>query len=351
MIAIIETTINIPQNLLDFAWNFKQWGHKDIAFIIIGDMKSPPEIGDIEAKLTYEGFQAEYWDVERQLGLKSEVIKKLPLNSRRRRNIGTLLAIRYGAEWAIHLDDDNYPTGEDFIARHISPAGKFGIASDTHWYNTGELTWTQERIFLRGFPISRRSDETRFKEADVLAPVVANQGLCLETPDADAMTHIVLGEKARCQSLKFSVILAPGTFIPLNSQNTAIHRRALPACYLPDVGRNNDIIAGYILQKVAHSMGDSVSAGSPCTRHIRNTHNLLEDMEQEAPDFRLTEAMLPILEGEDIPTSLIASPPSPYGSSYLSTYVSLLEELKGIVPDRALSDMTCWCQDVAEVMK
>lgn len=343
MIAIIETTINIPPNLIDFAQNFKEWGHNDVTFLIIGDLKSPPEIKDIEGRLKQEGFQAEYWDVEKQLKLKHPLIERIPFNSDKRRNIGTLLALRYGADWAIYLDDDNFPTKEDFISLHTTLGGKSRIASDNHWFNTGLLTATRKTIFLRGFPLSRRFETPVVKTVPDYLPadVVANQGLCLETPDVDAMTHIVLGlEGEKCTSLKQSVILELGTFIPMNSQNTAIRRQALPAYYVPNFsGRNADIIAGYIFQKVAHSMGDVVSAGSPCTRHIRNQHDFLKDMEWEMPSFRIIEAMLPLLEGEDIE-----------GDSYLECYSNLLTKLADILPHEVWLDMVNWSQEIGRVV-
>lgn len=335
MIAIIETTINIPSNLIDFARNFKEWGHSDATFLIIGDLKSPPEIRDIEGRLKQEGFQAEYWDVGKQLKLKHPLIPKIPFNSDKRRNIGTLLALRYGADWAIYLDDDNYPTNEDFLSLHTTLGGKSRISSDNHWYNTGELTETRSKIFLRGFPLSKRFDNPTIVTIEGQARVVANQGLCLETPDVDAMTHIVLGSE-KCTSLKQSFILELGTFIPMNSQNTAIRRQALPAYYIPKFsGRNADIIAGYIFQKIAHSMGDVVSVGGPCTKHIRNRHDFLKDMEDETPSFRIIEGMLPVLEGEDIE-----------GDSYLECYSNLLTKLADILPHEVWLDMVNWGQKV-----
>jgi len=337
MIAIIETTINIPSNLIDFARNFKEWGHSDATFLIIGDLKSPPEIRDIEGRLKQEGFQAEYWDVGKQVKLKHRLIERIPFNSDKRRNIGTLLALRYGADWAIYLDDDNYPTQEDFLSLHTTPDKHQHITSSNHWYNTGQLTETRTRIFLRGFPISKRFEPQSIMLIDnTPRALVANQGLCLETPDVDAMTHIVLGSE-KCTSLKQSVVLELGTFIPMNSQNTAIRRQALPAYYIPNFsGRNADIIAGYIFQKVAHSMGDVVSAGSPCTKHIRNQHDFLKDMEWEMPSFRVIEGMLPLLEGEDIE-----------GNSYLECYSNLLAELADILPQEVWLDMVNWSQEIA----
>lgn len=336
MIAIIETTINIPHNLIEFAKNFKKWGHKDIAIIIIGDLKSPPEVKGIETRLKQEGFQAEYWDVEKQLRLKHPLVSKLAFNSDKRRNIGTLLALRYNAEWAIYLDDDNYPTEEDFLSLHTTPGKRQCITSSNHWYNSGELTPTRSRIFLRGFPLSRRFEPQSIME-NAPRTMIANQGLCLETPDIDAMTHLVLGaENTKGTRLKQSVSLEPGTFIPINSQNTAVHRSALPAYYLPNLGRNADIIAGYVFQKVAHSMGDAVSVGSPCTKHIRNKHDFLKDMEWEMPSFRIIEAMLPLLEGEDIE-----------GDSYLECYSNLLAKLADILPRKVWLDMMSWSEEIA----
>jgi hypothetical protein len=341
MIAIIETTVNIPTNLLHFADNFTRWGHKDVLFLIIGDVKSPKEIREIETILKSRGFQAAYWDIDTQRRLGGPIVKRTPLNSGRRRNIGTLLALRDGAEWAIYLDDDNYPTEEDFITEHTIGHRPF-ISAPEHWFNTGEICDTRVLLFLRGFPLSRRFRHYKTVSNKIITDgdavptkIVANQGLCLETPDVDAMTHLTLREDdTRSRRLFASWGIWRGTFIPMNSQNTAIAGRALSCYYQPELGRNGDIIAGYLLQKVAHSMGDAVSVGKPCTRHIRNPHSFISDMESETPSFRLIEDMLPILEGEDIKAS-----------SYLDCYVSLVKKLS--LPKEVKRDMLAWSEDIA----
>ena len=346
MIAIIETTVNIPTNLLHFADNFTKFGHRDVLFLIIGDVKSPEGISEIEAMLKAKGFQAEYWDIERQRKLGGSLIKRMPLNSGRRRNIGTLLALRGGVDWAIYLDDDNHPTDEDFITAHTLGHHPL-ISSPERWFNTGELCDTRVPIFLRGFPLSRRFHESNALITDGNLPtkIVANQGLCLGIPDVDAMTHLTLNQDdIRVRRLKASWGIVGGTFIPMNSQNTAIAGRALSSYYQPELGRNTDIIAGYILQKVAHCMGDVVSVGKPCTRHIRNQHSFISDMESEAPSFRLIEDMLPLLEWEEIEYSS-GAPSLMRPPSYLDCYVSLVKKLK--LPKDVKRDMLAWSEDIA----
>ena len=99
--AVVLTTINVPNLLVEYADNFKKYGHKDIEFIIVGDLKTPAEVERVSAEIRDRGFEAEYLDIPKQ----EKWMKHFPFlnsivsyNSDNRRNIGYLIALERGAD-------------------------------------------------------------------------------------------------------------------------------------------------------------------------------------------------------------------------------------------------------------
>jgi hypothetical protein len=296
-IAFVLTTIRVPSLLKGYAQNAKEYNHKDVGFIVIGDNKTPHDathllLREVEKK----GFIAEYWDVVRQKKwLKNfpQIDRIVPYNSDNRRNIGFLIAAQEGAEIIISIDDDNYVTSEDYIGSHSIVGSKVEletISSQNNWFNPCSLLKTkpQRPIYSRGFPYSKRWED-RIVAKRSSGRIGLNLGLWLGAPDVDAVTN--LNEKVEVLGFKEGspkrVMLAPNTFMPINTQNTAFHRDILPCFYYVMMGeeihgmkidRYGDIWTGLFAKKVMDQLGDRVAVGEPLTIHNRNQHDLLNDL-------------------------------------------------------------------------
>ena len=114
--------------------------------------------------------------------------------------------------------------------------------------------------------------------------------------------------------------------MPINTQNTAVHRDAMAAFYFVLQGieingmpmdRYGDIWAGFFLNKVASHLGDRLTVGPPLVEHTRNHHDLLRDLQNEFWGMFLTEHIAPLIEG----TSLTAT-------NYCDAYRELAEVLR-----------------------
>lgn len=308
--AIVLTTIGVPELLRGYAANLEQHGHRDVGFIVIGDMKTPhKEAARLMAEIRGRGFAGEYWDIERQeqwLKRFPRLAQIIPYNSDNRRNLGYLLALEKGAEAVIVIDDDNYsPEDEDFLAGHSIVGQEVELAavhSSNHWFNPCSLLDVRPSvsIYARGFPFSKRwQGELTFRQEK--GKVMANMGLWTQDPDVDAVTRLALPVKVL--GLKTDqLMLGHDTYMPINSQNTAVHRDALPCFYYVLMGANidgiimdryGDIWAGLFLKKALAQMGHRITVGRPMVRHQRNQHDLLLDLQNELWGMILTEHLVP----------------------------------------------------------
>jgi hypothetical protein len=329
---IVLTTINEPLSLLEYADNLTRYNHQNTGIIIIGDLKTPnKECKKLAHKMNRKGFEASFMDVIQQkkwLANFRNLEQVIPYNSDNRRNIGYLLAIEEGAEIVISIDDDNYPTNEDFYGAHAKVGTRATlktVSSMNGWFNPCTMLETSHghTIYPRGFPYSRRRvDQVTSNNSS--GRVVINMGLWLGTPDADAATHLI--EPVTIKRLKSEqVMLAPGTFCPINTQNTAFHKDILPCYYYVLMGaqieglkldRYGDIWSGYFAKKVIDQVGDRVSVGKPLTDHRRNIHDIFKDLRAELYGMIMTERLIEFLE----PLNLTAK-------NYSDAYLELAEHL------------------------
>lgn len=323
---IVVTTIFEPDWLEGYLANIRTHGHADAVTIrIIADQKTPASVYQAARRAADQGFSVDCPDLDeqerylRRLGVPPDFI---PWNTDNRRNIGYLRAWESGADVLISIDDDNYCRPDsDFIAAHSvvggtsSAAGDSRLASGAAWFNLCDLLHgeTASTIYARGFPYSARiytggggnhAVQIGPLPTDVPdRPVAVNAGLWIDDPDVDAVTRLAL--RPFCDRADATdLILAPGTWSPVNTQNTALHRDAIPTYYYVRMGfpvkgmvidRFGDIWSGYFLQCCAQHLGEATRIGAPVADHRRTTHNLFKDLYQELAGIVLTEELLPWL--------------------------------------------------------
>ena len=324
--ALVLTTVNIPNLLYGYADNFEKYGHKDeVEIIVIGDMKTPEEAKEPIQQLKKRGFRALYLDIPKQEDwLKNfpDLKAIIPYNSDNRRNIGYLIAVERGADIIISIDDDNYAIeNEDYIEGHkvIGTVQQLKTAhSINKWFNLCSLLETEppRTIYPRGFPYSKRwKDDASF--TTTTGKVMLNAGLWLNDPDIDAVTW--LNQPIKSVKVKpGKMVLAPGIYTAINTQNTAFHRDVLPCYYFVTmnaiingikIDRYSDIWSGFFATKVVQSQGHYVSFGAPTVRHIRNKHNYLKDLQNELGGMVLTESLVSVIESAQLETKT-------YGKAY-----------------------------------
>jgi hypothetical protein len=309
--TLVITTINAPTLLEGYADNLERYGHlDDAAAIVVGDRKTPhAEVATLARDLTARGFRTEYMDLDSQAAYMRrfpDLDPLIPFNSDQRRNIGYLKAVEEGAEILVAVDDDNFVMDDDWFLGHsvVGEASRLPtVSAASGWFNPCAMMETDPPgrvLYPRGHPYSRRhrsgSVETR---EETSGRVVVNGGLWLGEPDVDAMTRLT--EPVRCTRLREQrVMLAPGTWAAINTQNTAFHRDVLPAFYfVPITGRiggivverYGDIWAGLFCRKAIDQVGDRVTYGAPACDHRRNPHVLLKDLEFEFWAILLTEEL------------------------------------------------------------
>jgi len=312
--AIVLTTIYVPKLLEEYANNFRKFNHFDIGFIIIGDRPTPNDkCKKIADHLKELGFESYYLDVDSQkLWLKDfpKLAKIIPYNSDNRRNIGFLIAAEKNAQMIITIDDDNYVTNEDYYKYH-DIVGKTvtlkTVSSSNGWFNPCTLLKTNHGalIYPRGYPFSKRYNE-KYTYKSTTGKIVLNMGLWINDPDVDAVTHLANPIKIIRMKEKIDhIMLAPNTYSPINTQNTAFHRKILPCYYYILMGasikglkidRYGDIWSGLFAKKVIDKMDDRITIGKPLTNHKRNTHDYLKDLKHELWGMILTEKLAGWLE-------------------------------------------------------
>lgn len=306
VLVVTFTTINPCINLLEsYVDNFSSFGHWDVGFIIVGDVKTPP-LHRATEKVREKGFNCEYLDIEAQktwLKKYPDINRYIPFNSDNRRNIGYLRAAELSYDIIVSIDDDNYALPEeDFYGHHRVGTVQTmkSVESPNKWFNPCSLlAFDQAKPYMRGYPLSKRfNDEYTFSQDR--GTVVLNMGLWLGDPDVDAFTNLTQPCKSTGYKEEGQIMVKPRVYTPINSQNTAFHRSILPCYYFVltdltmhglNLGRYGDIWQGFFAKKVIDAVGDRVTIGHPLTMHKRNKHDLVDDLKKELLGITINERL------------------------------------------------------------
>jgi len=313
--CIVLTTIGVPTLLNGYAKNFLKFKRNNLGFIVIGDLITPHEKAfQVIRDLKDQGFDAEYYDVVSQkkwLRNYPEIAKIIPYRTDNRRNIGFLMAAEKGANVIIAIDDDNYAIDNEDFYKYHGIVGKTAtlqtVASTNGWFNPCTMLETDHGglIYPRGYPFSKRRKE-QITFTRTTGQIALNMGLWTADPDADAVTHLANPTQITQMSSEYdSLMLAPGTYAPINTQNTSFHRRTLPCYYYIlmnaslgglKIDRYGDIWSGFFVKKAIDKMAERAVVGRPLVNHRRNTHNYLKDLKSELWGMILTEEIVKWLE-------------------------------------------------------
>jgi hypothetical protein len=331
--AIVVTTINDGRFLPAYLANLREHGHlADTRLYVVGDRKTPPACRAAADAAARDGLDCPYLGVEEQTAFLRDlpaIDRIVPWNSDNRRNVGFLMALRDGAEVVISIDDDNLPVpGTDFVGGHAVTGRELEapeVSAASGWYNLFDVLEHTPAlpVWPRGYPYRLRAPqqvETRLARRRVHV----NAGLWLGDPDVDAITRIAIHPDVKRMAQERG-LLAAGTFSPINTQNTAVHRDAMVAYYYvrmhepmhgARLNRFGDIWSGYFVQKCAKALGHAVAFGAPPVEQVRNDHDLFVDLREEYWGIVLSEHLSGWLTGARLS-----------GSTYATLYGDLADRL------------------------
>jgi hypothetical protein len=275
--AIVTTTINAPTEALK---KFAAIAIKDgWTLVVVGDMKTPHEAyADFVEQ--YEGSVV-YLTPADQTALAPELSKLIGWNCIQRRNMGLVYAYQQGAEIMAVVDDDNIPYekwGKNLHFDKPYAVSTFKTASRVF----DPISPAFEHIWHRGFPLQLLDQRSLNKPQLLKRRILVQADMWDGSPDVDAVCRITLDPQVTFnpQMIHYAANV-PG---PFNSQNTFLHRDAMPDYFLfPHIGRMDDIWAAYYLQ-AKHP--DSVCYAKASVFQDRNPHDLVKDLDAELIGYR-----------------------------------------------------------------
>lgn len=335
--AIVCTTINDGTILDAYYKNLEKFGHLgNTQAFIVPDKKTPEKIFDKSAEQRKKGFDCicptldEQNNFLKKININPEWIK---LNSDHRRNIGYLMALDSNADFVISIDDDNFcAPNVDCFAEHAivasDTATKEVISTSNQWINICESLHFGGKgtVYARGYPYYQRHQTATRQSDKVKTTIRLNAGLWLKDPDVDGISWLVNPQKSNSWDEK-SIVLAPRTWTPVNTQNTGLHRDVVPSYYFIRMGypvggtkidRYGDIFSGYFSLACAYHLNHSLRVGSPVADHIRNAHDYMKDATNEWACIQVLEELLPWLTKEC----------QLEGNDYASSYLSLADGIQ-----------------------
>jgi hypothetical protein len=339
--GIVVTTIYDGSFINDYYNHFQACGDLEkVNFYVVGDLSTPASCREQVEKYTKQGLPWYYLGQEEQeefLKPFPELAAQIPWKTDNRRNIGFLMAYRDRCNLIVAIDDDNYPKANwPFLEGHSAVGKEVSLLTAVghdKWFNLCSMMQVEspslgagETVYARGFPYKRRHLKCSLIDAEVTTGIVGiNAGLWSGDPDVDAATRLV----TRCNAEeKFSgdYLLGSNTLMPINTQNTALIRDAIPAYYYVKMGhpvggmkldRFGDIFSGFFVQKCAQAVGHKVKIGSPVVEHRRSPHNLYKDLWNELAGMVVIDDMTELLET-----------PLSTASSYSDATLELAERLR-----------------------
>jgi hypothetical protein len=331
--ALIVTSIAPPNAVLQTL--AQGCIERDIKFIVIGDLASPPDF-----KL--EGCRFYGLAEQRELGLRFADL--CPTRHYARKNIGYLEAIRDGASIIIETDDDNIPLEGFWKERSRRQAIR--VVSNAGWVNVYRY-FTEANIWPRGLPLDHILTTIPAFESldqrDVDCPI--QQGLADENPDVDAIYRLALPLPQSFRKDR-RVALCAGSWSPFNSQNTTWWRVAFPLLYLPAYCsfRMTDIWRSFIAQRIAWANDWGILYHEPTVSQERNEHNLMRDFRDEVPGYLNNSAICEALDKLSLKPGM-----DQLGNNLLSCYEELVR--MELVGRQELELVAAWTADLQEISK
>ncbi len=319
---IVFTTIHPPNILRDLCENVSRHEHLDeVKVWVVGDRKTPPSARDLAAEVSARGLETVYFGIDEQdeWGKQFTLYPMIPYNTDGRRVFGYLKALEDGCKVMISMDDDNFPTADDFVGSHLKTGEEWAkpvLREEKGFHNVCEYLdfQPQRQVFPRGYPFRLRG---KVNEPAMVAPptgaaIGVREGLWLDEPDVDATTWL----NGKVSGVNYhgpeNVVLDQSTWSPVNTQNTSVRRELIAAFVFATMAwpvpggkldRYGDIWGGYFLLALMRGTKFHAAFGRPLVQHRRNPHDYVDDLRYEFWGMILTDWLLEILRTSFKPTS------------------------------------------------
>ena len=277
---IVVTTIQYPTEQLKKLSRIPGW-----SLVVVGDKKTPAD---------WYLENCEYLSPERQLSLGYDLAPLLPWNHYSRKNIGYLFALERGASIIYETDDDNEIL--DGLSPCCSECFIPEICGQDRYVNMYAYFGHPE-VWPRGFPLNFIHHANLLSVSSPKRCFLGiEQGVVNGSPDVDALFRLTQDKEVVFET-KPACSLPPGSFCPMNSQNTFFYPKAFFTLYLPSFVsmRVSDIWRGYIAQKLLWDVNVRIAFSGPSVFQKRNEHCLLHDFYLEQALYLQSEAFVDFL--------------------------------------------------------
>jgi hypothetical protein len=297
---LLVSSPHFPVALEAYLSNARDYGHRDLEVLLIGDRNCGPEVNSFSRNIERNFFPCHFLDMDSQksyLNSRNNDLKKhLRFDSRPRKSIGLLWAWENGADLVLFINPQDDPIKGDFVGQHLHVGDTSQlqtVSSPTGWANPYAALEESNGLipYPRGFPLSQRSTPQDLQFDSSSLPVAANFGTCFGRSDLDAIAYRnsevhISPQKRETDS---QLCLAPGTWSPFPAHNLAIKRDLIPAYFLsPYVGRSDDVWASFLVSRIAQHLGEGITFGSPGALRNGKNENLQKDLELELVGYRQT---------------------------------------------------------------
>jgi hypothetical protein len=190
------------------------------------------------------------------------------------RSFGFWRAWLAGAEVVFTLDDDCFPSGDGFVARHRD-----------NLFATPVWTSSVPGMRVRGLPYRNRG---------VLRDVHVSVGLWRGSPDVDAVTTLARGDEVPRLVAAPPRVVSGDQLFPMSGMNLAFRREAACLMYFPPMGRGrpfrrfDDIWCGLVVQRICRHLRYPIVCGEPMIDHQRASDAFV-NLVKEAPGIAANE--------------------------------------------------------------
>lgn len=273
--CIVTTTISSP------TLSTKEWAkRKDYDLIIVGDLKTPH---DEYRELEVQNSNFKYLSPDDQILLSKNLSDAIGWNKIQRRNMGFLYAYANKYDIIGTFDDDNLIldswSGDTSVGKEI----EVDVYENIDHNAFDPFSVLKLPFHHRGYPLEYCKNKNNIQKTDTKKiKVLVEAPIPYGDSDVDAITRIMIDNNI---GPYIGNHYSSNQIMPFNSQCTFIHRDILKYYFmLTDVGRHDDILGSYLLQKRMKENGymhSFIVFSASIAIQNRNEHNLFKDLQQE----------------------------------------------------------------------
>jgi len=261
----------------------KSWGNNfsKCNLIVVEDrQRKSIKVPKISAKSVHH---YSWEDIDRDLGKNNWIISR---HNAGVRSYGFYKAYKLGADVIMTIDDDCYPTSDNFVEGHLD---NLNFRYSDKWINTyPDPKW----MYTRGVPYKIRDKITTGISHGIWSGALDLDGL------VESKLPNLLNEKSYPQ-IRQAVPF--GCYYPMCSMNLAFGRKVTPLMFFPMMGQSpdgrkwpydrfDDIWAGVFSKKIMDHLGLGVINGSPIINH-KKASKPKENQIKEMSGMKINETL------------------------------------------------------------